>query len=198
MKTIPTLTALALALAVAAPALGQESGAADPGLSLGEQAEPGAAPNQMGADGDSGSYVDATFVDWERICMRNPEGEDPCQMYQLLSDQTDNSVAEITIFPLPEGQEAAAGATFLAPLETLLPAQLTMRIDGGDAKRYPFTFCSANGCIARVGFTADEIQQFRAGSEATWTLVPAAAPDQEVVATMSLMGFTAAFDSLAP
>ena len=195
MKTTPALTALTFALAMGTPAFGQDD---SPGLSLGEPQEPGAAPEQMVEDGDDPSYVDEVFTDWERICMRDPDGEDPCQMYQLLSDQSDNSVAEITLFPLPPGQEAAAGATFLAPLETLLQAQLTMRIDGGEAKRYPFTFCSAIGCVARVGFTEEEVEQFKAGSEATWTLIPAAAPEQEVVATMSLMGFTAAFESLTP
>ena len=195
MKNTAKALALLPALLLASPALSQ-SEEGEPGLSMGE-------PLGMGAQAESGdgigeTYVDEVFTDWERTCMRTPEGDDPCQITQLLNDETGGAVAEIMIFPLPPGQQAAAGATFLAPLETLLTAQLTMRVDGGETRRYPFSFCNAMGCVARIGFTADEIEMFMRGSEAVWTLVPAAAPDQEVEATMSLMGFTAGYESLEP
>ncbi len=147
------------------------------------------------SDGDS--YVGNTHGDWELVCVRVPDEDDPCQMYQLLRDGEGNATAEISIFPLPEGGEAVAGATILTPLETLLTAQLVMQVDGGAAKRYPFTFCTAIGCIARVGFTGEEVNAFRRGAEASWTLVPVAAPDQTVDLSMSLMGFTAAFNELS-
>ncbi len=143
------------------------------------------------------SYVASTHDDWEIVCMPVADGEDTCQMYQLLRDGEGNATAEITIFPLPAGQQAAAGATVLTPLETLLTAQLVMQVDDGPAKRYPFTFCSAIGCVARVGFTAEEIDAFRGGATATWELAPVAAPDQRVALDMSLIGFTAAFAELS-
>lgn len=149
----------------------------------------------IGAGSDE-SYTGATHGDWELVCMRAEEGEDPCQMYQLLRDADGNATAEITMFPLPPGEEAVAGATILTPLETLLTAQLVMQVDDGAAKRYPFTFCTAIGCIARVGFTAAEVDAFRGGATATWRLVPVAAPDQTVDLDMSLIGFTAAFTDL--
>ncbi len=158
------------------------------GLSTGEVITP---------DGDGDSYVGATHGDWELVCVRVPDQDDPCQMYQLLRDAEGNATAEISIFPLPAGGEAVAGATILTPLETLLTAQLVKQVDGGEAKRYPFTFCTAIGCIARVGFTAAEVDAFRRGARATWTLVPVAAPDQRVDLNMSLMGFTAAFNELS-
>lgn len=147
-------------------------------------------------DGEGDSYVGSTHGDWELVCVKISDEPDPCQMYQLLRDSAGNATAEISIFPLPDGAEAVAGATILTPLETLLTAQLVMQIDGGDAKRYPFTFCAAIGCIARVGFTGAELDAFRRGAKATWRLVPVAAPDQSVELTMSLMGFTAAFNEL--
>ena len=142
------------------------------------------------------SYVGNTHGDWELVCVRVADEQDPCQMYQLLRDAEGNPTAEITIFPLPPGQEAAAGASILTPLDTLLTAQLVMQVNGGAAKRYPFTFCTAIGCVARVGFTADEVDAFRRGATATWSLVPVAAPDQVVDLNMSLIGFTAAFAEL--
>lgn len=151
----------------------------------------------LGEEMGDGSYIGNTHGDWELICIAIPDEPDPCQMYQLLRDDEGNATAEVTLFPLPPGGEAVAGATILTPLETLLTAQLVMQIDGGAAKRYPFTFCAAVGCIARVGFTAEEVDAFRRGAAATWTVVPVAAPDQSVDLTMSLIGFTAAFEELA-
>lgn len=148
--------------------------------------------------GPGDSFVGATFDDWEMVCVVAAEGEgaDPCQMYQLLRDAQGNATAEITMFPLAAGEEAVAGATILTPLETLLTAQLVMQVDRNTAKRFPFTFCTAIGCIARVGFTAEDVDSFRRGAVATWQVVPVAAPDQVIDLTMSLKGFTAAFNDL--
>ena len=52
------------------------------------------------------------------------------------------------------------------------------------------------GCIARIGFTGEEITQFKKGAKAVMTIVPAAAPDQKVNVEISLKGFTAGFESV--
>ena len=139
------------------------------------------------------TYAREAFTDWELRCVKTEDGNDPCQLYQLLKDGTGNSVAEINIFSIPEGQQAVAGATLITPLETLLPPQVRMSIDGGEAKRYPFSFCTQIGCIARLGFTEAELAELKRGASAKVTIVPAAAPDQTVELTMSLSGFTAGF-----
>ena len=150
-------------------------------------------PNAVGTP-----YIRDTFGDWSLRCLRAEEGQnDPCQLYQLLNDADGNSVAEISVFPLPAGGRAAAGATIVAPLETLLTEQLQISVDGSAARRYPFTFCNQAGCVARVGFTQEEVDQFKRGDKATLRMVPAAAPDQEVVLDVSLTGFTAGLDGSA-
>jgi invasion protein IalB len=163
-------------------------------LSLGtpiEQAEAAAEP-QVGE-----TYIGAVHDDWALRCLKGEQGQgDPCQLYQLLRDADDNPVAEISMFPLTNGGRAVAGATIVAPLETLLTQQLTLQVDNGQARRYPFTFCNVAGCVARVGFTNEEIQGFKRGNQATLRMVPAAAPDDEVILTISLTGFTAGFGSL--
>jgi len=73
-----------------------------------------------------------------------------------------------------------AGATIVVPLETLLTEQITLRVDGGQARRFPFNFCNVGGCVTRVGLTSEDVALFRRGAEATLTMVPAAAPDQTV------------------
>lgn len=141
-------------------------------------------------------YIREEFGDWALRCLRAPEGQnDPCQLYQLLLDENDNAVAEISMFPLADGGRAAAGATIVVPLETLLNEQLTLTVDGGQARRYPYTFCNAAGCVARVGFTTEEVNLFKRGNAATLRMVPAGAPDQEVVLSISLNGFTAGYNA---
>lgn len=141
-------------------------------------------------------YIRAEHGDWAMRCLKANEGEpDPCQLYQLLQDQDGNNVAEISMFPLPNGVRAAAGATIVVPLETLLTAQLQMSVDGASTRRYPYTFCNAAGCVARVGFTQDEVNQFKRGNAATLRMVNAAAPDGEVILNLSLTGFTAGYEA---
>jgi invasion protein IalB len=147
-------------------------------------------------DGIGSTYVVTTHGDWEERCIRTEDGSDPCQLYQLLKDEQGNPVVEISIFGLPEGGPAVTGATIIVPLETLLTANMTLQVDGGAAKKYPFTWCAPVGCIARVGFTAEELAALKKGVKATITIVPVVAPDQKVNVTASLKGFTAGYQAV--
>ena len=188
-KTFNLLAALGLALAPAC-ALAQDSAdttTPDPNdLSLGSS-EP-----QVGE-----TYVAETFTDWELRCVRQAEGEDPCQLYQLLSDNQGNAVAEFSIFSLAGNSEAVAGATIITPLETLLPAQLRLATDDAPVKRYPYSFCTQIGCFARVGFTAEEVEGFKAGAQIRVVIIAAGAPDDPVELSASLSGFTAGWNRIS-
>lgn len=142
------------------------------------------------------TYVAEVFADWELRCVRADGGKDPCQLYQLLKDADGNSVAEFSMFNLPEGGQAVAGATIITPLETLLTAELRLSVDDGTAKRYPYSFCSGIGCFSRVGFTEEEVNQFKRGNAGQVTIVPAAAPDSTVDLKVSLTGFTAGWNAV--
>ena len=154
-------------------------------------------------DGPGTPYVREEFGDWSLRCLRVEEGPEPCQLYQLLLDEDGNAVAEIGIFALPDGGQAAAGANFVAPMETFLPAGMRLSVDGGETLTYPFTFCSgrpfsallSSGCLARIGFDQQMVDLFKRGNQATITIIPAVAPDQAVELDLSLSGFTAAFDA---
>ena len=169
-----------------------EAPAAD-GISA-DDLSPGTPVNEGPRVGET--YTAENFQDWELRCIKADGGNDPCQLYQLLKDEQGNSVAEFSLFNLPEGGEAVAGATIITPLETLLTAQLRLGVDGGQAKRYPYSFCSGIGCFSRVGFTAAEIDQFKKGDVAQVIIVPAAAPQDTVNLTVSLSGFTAGWNAV--
>ena len=143
-------------------------------------------------------YVAGTFEAWEQRCVNSGTGADTCQLYMLLKDAEGASVAEFAMFGLPEGTEgpAVAGATFVAPLETLLTAGMMLSIDGAEGKAYPFTVCTQTGCVARLGFTAEEVTAMMQGNEATITVIPFVAPDQKVTLTLSLKGFTAGYEAV--
>lgn len=177
----------------AEPATDQANPALEPQLDMGE-----AVPNAPQRAADA-TYVAEKIGDWDIQCLKLPEeaqGEDPCQMYQLLTDGQGTSVAEISLFRLAGGGQVVAGATFVVPLETLLTEKLTLQVDAGQAKRYDFSFCTKIGCYARVGFTAQDIAGFKAGNVAKIGITPALAPDQKVTLEMSLKGFTASFDKV--
>lgn len=230
LKPLPLFSALALGL-VAGPLFAQDAGQADAAdaaadtasetetpepEATGDAAEAGDQPAEEGAindlsmgtpigetaDGPGAPYVREEYGDWSLRCVRVEDGPEPCTLYQLLLDENDNPVAEIGMFPLPEGSEAVAGANFVAPMATFLPAGLRLAIDGGETLTYPFTVCSerglspllSSGCLARIGFDQAMVDRFKRGSSAEITIIPAVAPDQEVVLSLSLSGFTAGFD----
>ncbi|MEL6531975.1 MAG: invasion associated locus B family protein [Pseudomonadota bacterium] len=196
--TLATCAVLALGLSPFNSAMAQddtpidtaEEEAPDPlALSRGEP---------VGEEGGVGStYILEEHGDWEIRCLVAPEGQtDPCQLYQLLVDETGNPTAEFNLFVLPEGDDVTAGATVVTPLDTLLSAQMRMRVDDGQTLRFPFSFCQPIGCFVRLGLSEDDVDVFKAGGEATITIVPLPAPDQTVDLTLSLSGFTAGMDAL--
>ncbi|MFT4150462.1 MAG: invasion associated locus B family protein [Paracoccaceae bacterium] len=179
-----------------APATTEAPAAPADGLSMGAEANTPPAPKTQETAAVGETYLASKSESWEQRCVKTEDGSDPCQLYQLLKDQQGTSVAEFTIFPLPAGGQAVAGATVIVPLETLLTANLALAIDGSKPKVYPYSFCAQIGCVARIGFTADEVAQLKKGAKAVMTLVPAVAPDQKVLLDISLKGFTAGFDGL--
>lgn len=143
-------------------------------------------------------YLREQYTDWELRCVRQDEGEiEPCQMYQLLRNAAGNPVAEFTVIALPKSAPARAGATIVSPLETLLTENVIVSVDQGDVKRYPFNFCTTDGCYSQLGFTPQEVTALKNGAEAQVRIVAVGAPQTPVILTASLKGFTAAFDWLA-
>ncbi|MCQ0093212.1 invasion associated locus B family protein [Roseovarius sp. M141] len=141
-------------------------------------------------------YIKEKFGDWSLRCFRNADGDDPCQLYQLLREEGGNPVAEFSIFRISGQAPAVAGATAIVPLITLLTEELKISVDGGTAKSYPYRVCTEAGCVAQIGMTEQDIAVFKKGAKAQMVLVPAQAPDQKVKINISLNGFTAGYDAV--
>ena len=139
-------------------------------------------------------YNKESFGDWDLACIKTDAETDPCSLLQILRDEEGNPVAEVSLFRISGGGEAATGGTIIVPLETLLPAQLGISVDGAPGRLYNYSFCNPVGCVAQVGFTQDDIDGFKRGREATISIVAAARPDRPIQLGMSLSGFTAGYD----
>ncbi len=189
LKNIIPLSAAAL-LMIAGATIAQENTEENAASQL-DLGEPVGDGPQLGE-----RYSEEKFGDWDLACIKTNAENDPCSILQILTDDQDNPTAEVSIFRLEGAGQAVAGGTIVVPLETLLTAQVTLAVDGSNAKRYNFSFCNPLGCVAQVGFTQEDIDAFKRGSEATLSIVPAPAPDQVVALTMSLSGFTAAYDAV--
>lgn len=203
MSNLPKRLALAAAVALAPAIVFAQDTATQPQTPAAPVEAPAAAqpaPNQLVTGAENAAvnqpYIAANHGDWQMRCVKTDNGKDPCQLYQLLKDEQGNNVAEFSLFALPPGQQAAAGATIITPLETLLTQQISFQIDSAQAKHYPFGWCAPVGCIARVGFTSAEVDALKKGSAATVTIVPVAAPDHKVNLKVSLKGFTAGYDAV--
>lgn len=143
-------------------------------------------------------YSKEKFGDWDLACVRTQTDQDPCSLLQVLVDDEGGPVAEVTMFRIDnsEGGLAVAGATVMAPLETLLPAGLTISVDGAPGKRYNFSFCNQVGCVAQIGLTEADINAFKQGKQAIFSLRPAPTPDKVVSVPMSLKGFTSGYEAV--
>lgn len=162
--------------------------ATDPQLDLGQPVTDGPKPGER--------YSKEKFGDWDLACIKTDTETDPCSLLQIMRDDSGNPVAEMSLFRIENGGQAVAGATILVPLETLLPAQLTIAVDDAPGKRYNYTYCSPVGCASQIGLTQEDIDTFKKGIEATVSLVPAPAPDQVIALKLSLKGFTAGLDAV--
>jgi invasion protein IalB len=168
---------------------------ADDAADEAEEETDAAAPDLVAPSPEVYEIVRDTFDDWEVRCA--PEGDD-CFLYQLALDSDGNPVAEFSLVRLPAGGQAAAGATVVTPLGTLLPAGLVMQIDTGEARQYPFTFCSQVGCFAQVALTQQSVSALQRGRTARLEVTSIAAPETPVQLDISLIGFTAAYNSIQP
>lgn len=203
LKSLRQMTCFALVAGLAAPlatplsaqnaaetgAETADQNAVDQGLDLGQPVEEIIQIGQR--------YAKEKYGDWDLVCIKTESGDDPCNLFQLLKDNSGGPVAEISLFRInQDGGQAVAGATLVAPLETLLSTGVTVSVDGAPGKRYNFNYCSQAGCIAQIGLTDGDIAAFKQGSVATVSVRPATSPNSVVTVNMSLNGFTAGFDAV--
>lgn len=205
-KTQTLLSALALA-ALTGPALAQ-SGTTEAPATTTETPAPATETTPVDPNLDTGQpdgpvigqgYAREQMGDWQVQCVKQEDPEtEPCQMYQLLRGAEGNPVAEVIIEKIPGDGQVAAGATIAVPHGTALAKDLRIAVDGAKGKVYRYAFCDQNSCFARIGLLEADVNAFKKGNAATVVIFPFEAPDTPVELTLSLSGFTAAFEATRP
>ncbi len=199
-------TALALCLAVVAFPVwsqglklgGEAEETTQPKLDLGAKKPAAPAqktqPTQQAAPATGAKT--AKYGDWEVACA--PAG-DNCAMAQIGNDANGTPVLEMVIRKLAEpleadGRTATAVLDIITPLGVVLTSGLSLKIDGGRSESAPFQICTEQGCLVREPVDDELIGRLKAGGKARVGVV--AANQGEVASTLSLRGFTKAYNSL--
>ncbi len=156
-----------------------------------------AAPAAPGGGRNPGVELERTTVGaWDVACP--PQGSN-CAMAQIGNDSAGVPVLEMVVRKLEEPLEvgertAIAVLDVITPLGVVLTEGLSVVIDGGPQESAPFQICTEQGCLVREPIDNDLISRFKRGNSAVVSVV--AANQGEVEATLSLSGFTKAFDGL--
>lgn len=134
--------------------------------------------------------------DWDLVCAKSGS---PCMMAQIGNDSTGTPIMEMRVRILPEpreveGKTILALAEILTPLGVMLVPGIEMQIDLGPVYAANYQLCTETGCLVSEPLASETVKAFKVGSKASVSLV--AAQQGEVRATISLKGFTKAFDSL--
>jgi len=167
-----------------------------PKLDLGaKKPAPVVKPAQASAPKNNASGT-AKYGAWEVACA---QAGDNCAMAQIGNDSSGTPVLEMVVRKLQEpleaeGRTATAVLDIITPLGVVLTSGLSMSIDGGRSEAAPFQICTEQGCLVREPVDDELIGRLKAGGNAKVTVV--AANQGEVSSTISLTGFTKAFNSL--
>ena len=149
-----------------------------------------------------GAAVGAFFVG-QSLAPQTSTG-DVTQVQEVL--EVERPVAEfpsLTGGPREPGDASWAdlrGGECLRPFETAFAETfsvvLVIRYSDANAKQYPYTFCNKIGCIARIGFSQEDVDLMKAGDRAILSITHIQQPEQAITFPMSLAGFTKSYDAL--
>ena len=141
-------------------------------------------------------YIKERFENWTLKCIKPVNSVERCEANQIIFNQKKQPVAEISIIKLPKGQVAAAAATIIVPLETILSEGLVLAIQELEPKKYQFKFCNSLGCYSQIGLTDDEVEALKRKEKASIFLKHISSDDKQIVIPISLAGFTKAFSNV--
>lgn len=184
------------------------------GLKLGEPEQPATETLDLGAQapaerssasdsalapadqGAAGEITRSTVGAWDVAC---PAEAINCAMAQIGNDSTGTPVLEMVVRKLAEPLEvgertAIAVLDVITPLGVVLTEGLSVTIDDGRKESAPFQICTEQGCLVREPIDEELVARFKRGNNATVSVI--AANQGEVSATLSLSGFTKAYDGL--
>ncbi len=135
------------------------------------------------------------FNDWARDCVVGPDDNRRCRLRQQVVSDNGTLLAAMIVFKENQDERFAAGAEILLPHGVSIENGLELQVDDALPRRYQFTTCLADGCLARIGVTQADLDRMKRG--ARMHVVFFAGADRSMQDFyVSLIGFTDAFESL--
>ena len=137
------------------------------------------------------------FKDWTARCESAQDPDTgPCYLVQnlLLKSQKKRLLHVAVGFMQNDAQGKQPAAFFTLPLGVSLPGGISLTVDSGKALRMRYERCDATGCLAPLALTEDLIKALKGGRWARVAFFDA--NRREVSVPVSLLGFTAGFESL--
>lgn len=148
----------------------------------------------LGGEASALSARETDFQDWRVRCETPDNGSEECMMAQAVrTEDGQANIMHITVRYPPK--ENAAVTYITVPLSVYLPNGLTMSIDQGKTLTLPFELCNGQGCHTRILLEDQLLQSFKNGGTVRFEFLQFVNA-KKFVATVSLKGFTAAFDAL--
>jgi invasion protein IalB len=137
-----------------------------------------------------------TFKNWTARCEVPPgAATERCFIFQnLVLKESGQRLVNMAVGYLAANGQAAAVLTL--PLGISLPPGAGISVDGGDPVKIVIERCDTNGCIGALALDDALIAQLKRGREARITFHDGTR--RRIAVPVSLMGFTAGFESLDP
>lgn len=137
-----------------------------------------------------------TFKDWTARCETAPDEAMPhCFIFQnLVLKQSGQRLVHMAVGYLAANGQAVAVITM--PLGISLPAGAAISVDGGHAEDIVVERCDTSGCVGAVTLSDGLVAQMKRGRQARISFHDGAG--RAIAVPVSLLGFTAGFDSLNP
>jgi invasion protein IalB len=139
------------------------------------------------------SSLRETYQDWLVACVQKKTKR--CALSQQQSQENGRRVLGVEIVPGPDGKTATG--ILVLPFGLALDAGVTLQIDDKPAEApLRFSTCLSGGCLVPLSFDEAFLSALRAG-EALKATAKAFDGGQAVSLSVSLKGFSAAFDRVA-
>ena len=137
-----------------------------------------------------------TFKDWTARCEQAPGSSmERCFIFQnLVLKESGQRLVHMAVGYLAANGRAAAVVTM--PLGISLPPGATISVDSGAPREIVIERCDNNGCVGAVTLSDGFVAQLKRGREARISFHDGTR--RRIAVPVSLLGFTAGFNSLDP
>ena len=137
-----------------------------------------------------------TFKNWTARCEAAPATSvERCFIFQnLVLKESGQRLVHMAVGYLAANGQAAAVVTL--PLGISLPPGAAISIDGGEPVDITIERCDKNGCIGALALNEELIADLKRGREARISFHDGTR--RRIAVPVSLLGFTAGFNSLEP